>query len=38
MNKLVIGGECQHFKGSFYQVLHDAKHSETLEELMEDEK
>jgi hypothetical protein len=34
INKLVINGKYRHYKGNFYRVLHEAKHSETLEDMV----
>lgn len=34
MEKLIVPGYYKHFKGNIYRVLHIAKHSETLEEMV----
>lgn len=34
MEKLNIGGIYQHYKGNYYKVVKEARHSETLEEMV----
>lgn len=34
MRQVVLNGIYRHYKGNYYRVLHVAKHSETLEEMV----
>lgn len=34
MEKLIVGGTYQHYKGNYYKVIDLARHSETLEEMV----